>query len=33
MKCRGVVGGYLSGTAYTETLGISWFAEFVGSCR
>lgn len=26
------IGGYLSGIAYTETLGISWFAEFVGSC-
>ena len=29
---QGVVGGILDGSAYTETLGISWFAEFVCSC-
>jgi hypothetical protein len=27
-----VIGSVVDGSAYTETLGISWFAEFVGSC-
>ena len=29
----GAIGGLVDGTTYPETLGISWFALFVGSNR